>query len=77
MNHSILGREEETAKLLNVSLDIVKERERVLMRRDRIGRTGTFLKRDLREGESFEKVLKTLIDSNPAVRRVYSMRGRD
>src|SRR5207245_7406557 len=38
----IVGRESEVARLLGVSSDIVRERIRVLTRRDTIRRTGVF-----------------------------------
>ncbi|MEM3571217.1 MAG: nucleotidyltransferase domain-containing protein [Candidatus Bathyarchaeia archaeon] len=67
----IIGKEVEVAKKLGISIDIVKERIRVLLRRDEIGRTGIFLSIELHKNEGFEKVLKKLIESNPAVRRTY------
>jgi len=66
---SILGREEEVAKLLGVSIDIVWDRVNALTRRDEVGRTGVFLERELSPEESFELVLKRIADKNPAVRR--------
>lgn len=65
----IIGREAEVARQLNISIDIVHERIRVLTRRDEIGRTGVYLKRVLARDESFEEVLKRLIDKDPAIRR--------
>jgi predicted nucleotidyltransferase len=65
----IIGRESEVAKLVGVSISIVEERVKILLRRDEIGRTGTYLKRVLREDETFEEVFKKLIDSDPVVRR--------
>ncbi len=70
----IAGREAEVARLLGVSADIVRERIRVLTRRDAIGRTGVFLKLVVPEGTSFEEVLKSEAESNPALRR--TLRGR-
>ena len=70
----IVGRESEVARLLGVSSDIVRERIRVLTRRDTIGRTGVFLKLVVPEGASFEEVLKSEAESNPALRR--TLRGR-
>ena len=70
----IVGRESEVARLLSVSSDIVRERIRVLTRRDTIGRTGVFLKLVVPEGASFEEVLKSEAESNPALRR--TLRGR-
>lgn len=72
----VVGRESEVAKIIGVSPDIVKERVRVLTRRDKIGRTGVFLVVPLSEGEQFEEVLKKVIESNPAVRREYLSRRR-
>ena len=66
---SIIGREEQVAKLLGVSVDIVWDRVNALTRRDEIGRTGVFLERELLPEESFELVLKRIADKNPAVRR--------
>jgi predicted nucleotidyltransferase len=66
---SIIGRESEVAKRLNINIDTVIERVRVLTRRDKIGRTGVFLNKKLKIDESFEHALKKLIDSNPAIRR--------
>src|SRR5439155_21984171 len=65
----IVGRESEVARLLGVSSDIVRERIRVLTRRDTIGRTGVFIKMVVPEGASFEEVLKSEAESNPALRR--------
>ena len=70
----VIGRESEVAKLIGVSVAIVKERVRVLTRRDTIGRTGMYLRIPVQDGESFEEVLQTRIDSDPALRR--TLRGR-
>ncbi|MHA1590247.1 MAG: nucleotidyltransferase domain-containing protein [Candidatus Njordarchaeales archaeon] len=75
IERSIIGREEETARLLGVSLDIIKERIYVLRRRDEIGRTGTFIRRVLHPDESFDGVLRELESKNPAVRRLIKSRG--
>ena len=66
---SVIGREEEVARLLGVSTDIVWDRVNALTRRDNVGRTGVFLERELSPKESFELVLKRIADKNPAVRR--------
>ena len=66
---SIVGREKEVSRLLNVPLETVRERVRVLLRRDEIGRTGVFINRELHPDETFELVLKRLAERNPAVRR--------
>ena len=54
----VIGNEAITAKILGVSVDIVNQRVRVLMKRDKIGRTGVYLKRKLKENESFEQRIK-------------------
>lgn len=74
MEFSILGMESEVSKALNISIDAVNERIRVLTRRDKIGRTGVFLEKSLMDGESFERTLKMLIDRHPAIRRLCSSR---
>jgi predicted nucleotidyltransferase len=71
---SILGREPEVARLLGVSVDIVRERIRVLTRRDSIGRTGVFLKLPVPEGVSFEEALRAEAKVNPALRRTLRER---
>ncbi|MCD6095212.1 MAG: nucleotidyltransferase domain-containing protein [Thermoprotei archaeon] len=67
--YSIIGIEDEVARILNVSVDIVKEREYVLLRRDEIGRTGVFIKRELAPDEPFESVLKELSKKHVLVRK--------
>jgi len=64
----------ESPLLLSVSSDIVRERIRVLTRRDTIGRTGVFLRLVVPEGASFEEVLKSEAESNPALRRTLRER---
>ncbi len=71
---SILGREPEVARLLGISVDIVRERVRVLTRRDSIGRTGVFLKLPVPEGVSFEEALRAETKVNPALRRTLRER---
>jgi len=66
---SIVGREESVAGILGVSVDTVLNRVRTLLRRDRVGRTGLFIERELLPDETFESVLKKLAYENPAVRR--------
>ncbi len=67
---SIVGREAEAASLLNVPLQVVEERVRVLTRRDRVGRTGVYLKVTVPEGESVERFFRRLADRDPVLRRV-------
>jgi len=66
---TIVGREEQVAKLLGVSVETVLDRVHALLRRDQIGRTGVFIERELASSETFEMMLKRLADQNPAVRR--------
>ncbi len=72
--YGVIGHEHEVAKKLKVSIDIAKERVRVLTRRDNVGRTGVYLTRPLTESESFEEVAKQLQDSDPALRRTIDRR---
>lgn len=66
---SIIGRESEVASLLDISIETVMERIRVLSRRDEVGRTGVYINKILEPGESFEQKLKEIMERNPAVRR--------
>ena len=66
---SVIGREAITAKILGVSVETVFDRVHALLKRDAVGRTGVFIKRELRQDETFELALKKLSDLNPAVRR--------
>jgi predicted nucleotidyltransferase len=66
---SIIGREEQAAKRLGVSAETVLDRVHALLKRDEVGRTGVFVKRELAFEETFELALKRLVDENPAVRR--------
>jgi hypothetical protein len=64
----VVGKEAEAAKLVGVSLDIVRERVQVLTRRAEVGHTGIFVQRELSPEESFEAVFKKLVDENPAMK---------
>ena len=66
---SIIDREEATAKNLGVSAETVLDRVHALLKRDEVGRTGVFIKRELIPDETFEMAMKKLADENPAVRR--------
>jgi predicted nucleotidyltransferase len=66
---SVVGREEATAKILGVASETVLDRVHALLKRDAVGRTGVFVKRELTQDETFELALKRLSDLNPAVRR--------
>ena len=66
---SIIGREESTAKILGISVETVLDRVHTLLKRNTVGRTGVFVKKELAPDETFELALKRLADMNPAVRR--------
>ncbi len=66
---SILGREEQIAKMLGVAVETVLDRVHALMKRDAVGRTGVFVKKEVALDETFEQVLERLAAENPAVRR--------
>jgi predicted nucleotidyltransferase len=69
VENAVVGREEDVANLLGVSLNTVLDRVRALLRRDDVGRTGVFIQRELARDETFEQAMKKLADQNPAVRR--------
>jgi predicted nucleotidyltransferase len=66
---SIIGHEESVAKRLGVSAETVLDRVHALLKRDEVGRTGVFIKKQLASNETFEMAMKKLADTNPAVRR--------
>jgi predicted nucleotidyltransferase len=66
---TVLGQENNAAKVIGISPETIKSRVRVLLQREKIGRTGVFIERELFPDENFEEVLKELADQNPAVRR--------
>jgi predicted nucleotidyltransferase len=65
----VIGNEMITAKKVGVSLKIVEERLKILLRRDEVGRTGVYLKRRLAPSDTFEALLKRISDRDPVVRR--------
>lgn len=65
----VIGNEVITARKVGVSLKIVQERLKVLIRRDETGRTGVYLKRQLAPDDTFEALLKRISDRDPVVRR--------
>ncbi|MFX1562831.1 MAG: nucleotidyltransferase [Promethearchaeota archaeon] len=65
----VIGNEVLTTKKVGVGLKIVQERLRILMRRDEVGRTGVYLKRQLATNDTFEALLKIISDRDPVVRR--------
>ncbi len=66
---SVIGKEEVTARILEIAAETVFDRVHALIKRDTVGRTGVFVKRELMQEETFELALKKLAELNPAVRR--------
>ncbi len=67
---SITGREHEAARKLHIDIETVLERSRVLSRRDKVGRTGTYMRVEVPEDRGMEEYLKILMDRDPVVRRM-------
>jgi uncharacterized protein len=65
----VVGKEEFIAKTLGIAAETVLDRVHALMKRDSVGRTGVFIKRELTQDQTFELALKQISDLNPAVRR--------
>ena len=65
----VIGFESIVAKKVNVNVELVKERIRILTTRDKVGRTGVYLNIELSPEENFEEVFKQLKDKDPIVRR--------
>jgi predicted nucleotidyltransferase len=66
---SIIGNEALAAKEVGVSIDTINERKKILLKREKHGRTGVFLKRNLQINESTEEVLKNLAKRKRIVRK--------
>ncbi len=66
---SIICREQSAAKQLDISMETVLDRVHALTRRDCVGRTGVLVKKELQPDETFELVMKKLVEANPAIRR--------
>jgi hypothetical protein len=69
VERSIIGNEHVFAKQLDVSMDLINERKRVLLKREKLGRTGIFLRRTISPREGTEDVLKELVTRNAFVRK--------
>ena len=65
----IEGMEGIVAKKLGISTKIVYQRVRVLKRREKVGRTGVYIKRQLAPDESFGSVFNDLTKTDSAIRR--------
>ena len=66
---SIIGNEANSAKEVGISIDTLNERKKVLLRREKHGRTGVFLKRQLHIHETIEEALKELTDKKSIIRK--------
>ena len=67
--YSIIGNEYLAAKQLGVSIDLINERIKVLLKREKFGKTGVFLKRSIEMNETTEDVLKKLANKKSIVRK--------
>jgi predicted nucleotidyltransferase len=67
----ITGREAEVAKTVNVPLDMVRERQQVLQKRNKVGRTGIYLHKLIPPDANIELELKKLADTDTNVKRRY------
>ncbi len=67
--YSIIGNENLAAKQLNVSINLINERKKVLLKREKFGKTGVFLKRPIAIRETTELVLKKLSNKYSIVRK--------
>jgi len=65
----VIGFESIVAKKIGVSVELVKERVRILTTRDKVGRTGVYLDIELSLEENINEVFKGLKDKDPIVRR--------
>jgi hypothetical protein len=72
---SAIGRAEEAAKLIRVDVEVVNERIRVLTRRDKVGRTGIYLKEELADGETFEGKFTERMSRDPSLKRLAQQRN--
>jgi hypothetical protein len=66
---SVIGNEHLAAKEVGINITTVTERERVLLRREKHGRTGVFFKQQIDASESTEEVLKKIANKNSLVRK--------
>ena len=71
----IEGIEGIVAKKLGVDTRIVFQRERTLKRREKVGRTGVYIKRQLAPDESFGAVFNQIAKSDSAIRRRLRKKG--
>lgn len=75
METPIRGNEGVVAKKLGIDTRIVTQRQRTLERREKVGRTGVYIKRELAPDESFSAVFNTLTRNDSAIRRRLRKKG--
>ena len=66
---SIVNRVDEVAKILGIHSEVVRERVRILTRRDKMGRTGMYLNVPVPDDRGVEEYIKMMADRDPVVRR--------
>ena len=71
----VIGNESIAARLLDISVETVMERVRVLTRRDEVGRTGVYIKTVLRPEDSVESAVRELMKKNPYIKKILEERG--
>ncbi|MBN1785924.1 MAG: nucleotidyltransferase domain-containing protein [Candidatus Methanofastidiosa archaeon] len=69
----ITGNESMAAKIVGVPIEVIRERQQVLNRRDRVGRTGIYLKKHIAPDENIEAELKKLADKDTNIKRRYKV----
>jgi len=67
----LINNEKLASDLIGISPQIIEIRKRVLLKRDRVGRTGIFLRWNLDPSETFEEALKRISDKNPIVKKKF------
>ena len=71
---SIINNESIAANETGINIETINERKKVLLKREKYGRTGVFLKRPLEIHESTEAVLKMLANKSSIVRKKLFIR---
>ena len=73
IERGVLGHETEVAKMLRISVETVMERVRVLVRRDRLGRTGVFFKVAFDGETPIEEVIRGICKGGAStkIRRIF------
>ncbi len=72
---SILGREPEVARILNVPIEVVEDRVSALTKRDNLGRTGIFIKAYIPREESIVDKIGELCRRNNIFRKYARWEG--